>query len=78
MATTSHRSVMESLDLTGAFDREIAVPAVKDGRELAQVLEQYSAFESPADINEALNLLRTSRDDGSREVHVGVGIVSAP
>jgi vesicle-fusing ATPase len=74
MATTSQRSVMEQLDLAPLFDREIAVPPVKDGRELATVLSASNAFANPGDVNEAINLVRSWRNDGSPELHVGVGI----
>jgi vesicle-fusing ATPase len=74
MATTSHRSGMEQIDLTSAFDREIAVPAVKDGRELAAVLSESGAFGSSADINETINLIRGWRNDSTSDLQVGVGV----
>lgn len=57
---------MEQLDVTSAFDREIPVPAVRDLRELSNVLKEAGAFDSQADVNEALN---TIQSDG-----IGVGI----
>lgn len=69
LATTSQRSVMEQLDMTSAFDREIPVPAVRDLRELGIVLSEAGMFESPADVNEALNTVRSYASDT-----VGVGI----
>jgi vesicle-fusing ATPase len=70
MATTSNRTVMDQLDLAEQFDREIAVPAVKDVRELAAILGESGVFESPADINEVINSLQQYRN--SDEVGVGV------
>ncbi|KAK3344335.1 P-loop containing nucleoside triphosphate hydrolase protein [Lasiosphaeria hispida] len=70
MATTSQRSVMDQLDITGAFKRQIAVPAVEDLHQVGAVLQQSGIFESPADINEALKAVRSY----SRSDKVGVGI----
>ncbi|KAK0634869.1 vesicular-fusion protein sec18-like protein [Bombardia bombarda] len=70
LATTSQRSVMEQLDVAGAFDRQIAVPAVQDLRELGTVLSETGVFESPADINEVLNTVQSYTNSDS----VGVGI----
>lgn len=61
---------MEQLDVTSAFDREIPVPAVKDLRELQNVLRESNAFESPSDVNEALNAIQEYSGSGS----VGVGV----
>lgn len=61
---------MEQLDLTSAFDREIPVPAVKDLRELSNVLKEANSFETSADVNEALNSLQ----EYSNSQNVGVGI----
>jgi vesicle-fusing ATPase len=70
LATTSQVSVMEQLDITTAFDRQIRVPAVQDTREMATVLTESGAFEGPADVNEVLNRLR----EYSSSDRVGVGI----
>ncbi|KAL2129982.1 hypothetical protein VTI74DRAFT_7051 [Chaetomium olivicolor] len=70
LATTSQLSVMERLDITTAFDRQIRVPAVQDTREMANVLAESGAFEGPADVNEVLNKLR----EYSNSERVGVGI----
>ncbi|KAH8907266.1 AAA-domain-containing protein [Coniochaeta sp. PMI_546] len=70
LATTSQRSVIEQLDMTSAFDREIPVPAVRDLHELSNVLKEANAFDSPADINEALNTIQ----EYSNSQQVGVGI----
>ncbi|OIW27224.1 AAA-domain-containing protein [Coniochaeta ligniaria NRRL 30616] len=70
LATTSQRGVMEQLDMTSAFDREIPVPAVRDLHELSSVLKEANAFDSPADVNEALNAIQ----EYSNSQQVGVGI----
>ncbi|KAK3387541.1 P-loop containing nucleoside triphosphate hydrolase protein [Podospora didyma] len=70
LATTSQRSVMEQLDITTAFDRQIPVPAVQDLRELGAILEKTGAFPTPADVNEALNAVRSYSNSDT----VGVGI----
>lgn len=70
LATTSQRSVMEQLDMTSAFDREIPVPAVRDLHELSNVLKEANSFDSPADVNEALNTIQ----EYSNSQQVGVGI----
>jgi vesicle-fusing ATPase len=70
LATTSQLPVMEQLDITTAFDRQIRVPAVQDTREMANVLTESGAFEGPADVNEVLNRLR----EYSSSDRVGVGI----
>ncbi|KAL2167899.1 hypothetical protein VTG60DRAFT_636 [Thermothelomyces hinnuleus] len=70
LATTSQLSVMEQLDITTAFDRQIRVPAVQDTRELSSVLAESGAFEGPGDVNLVLNRLR----EYSNSDRVGVGI----
>jgi vesicle-fusing ATPase len=60
---------MEQLDVADAFDHQIPVPAVRDVRELATVLAEANAFESPADINEVVQMVRQYSSD-----NVGVGI----
>ncbi|KAK4152873.1 P-loop containing nucleoside triphosphate hydrolase protein [Chaetomidium leptoderma] len=70
LATTSQLSVMEQLDITTAFDRQIRVPAVQDTKEMAAVLAESGAFEGPADVNEVLNqVAQYSSSD-----RIGVGI----
>lgn len=56
-----------------AFDREIAVPAVKDHRELQALLAASGKFSGPADVNEALNELQSLT--GTQEVGIGVKAV---
>lgn len=70
LATTTQRTVLHQLDLYDCFDRELAVPNVNSFDELSTVLRQVRAFQSSADLNESLQILKetTSSD------HVGVGI----
>lgn len=56
--------------MTSAFDREIPVPAVRDLHELSNVLKEANSFDSPADVNEALNTIQ----EYSNSQQVGVGI----
>ncbi|KAI1633862.1 P-loop containing nucleoside triphosphate hydrolase protein [Biscogniauxia mediterranea] len=69
MATTSQRSMLNQHGVF-EFDREIAVPAVKDHRELQALLEASGKFSGPADVNEALNELQSLT--GTQEVGIGV------
>ncbi|KAK1761065.1 P-loop containing nucleoside triphosphate hydrolase protein [Echria macrotheca] len=70
LATTSQRSIMEQLDVTSAFDREIPVPAVRDLNELGVVLSEARMFASSAHVEEAL---KTVGEYASSDT-VGVGI----
>ena len=71
LATTSQLSVMEQLDITTAFDRQIRVPAVQDTRELAAVLSESGAFEGgKADVDTVLS--RVGEYTNSERVGVGI------
>ncbi|OTA65346.1 AAA-domain-containing protein [Hypoxylon sp. EC38] len=72
IATTSQRSMLDQHGVF-AWDREIAVPAVKDHRELQALLAASGKFNNAADINEALNELQTLT--GTQEVGIGVKAV---
>lgn len=72
IATTSQRSMLDQHGVF-AWDREIAVPAVKDHRELQALLQASGKFSGPADINESLNELQTLT--GTQEVGIGVKAV---
>ncbi len=74
LATTSRRSVLDQLDMTESFDRQIAVPAVADVRELATALQQFGAFADSADINQAINTVQ-QYNGGSDQVGVGIKTV---
>ncbi|KAI0376410.1 AAA-domain-containing protein [Hypomontagnella monticulosa] len=72
IATTSQRSMLDQHGVF-AWDREIAVPAVKDHRELQALLAASGKFAGAADINEALNELQSLT--GTQEVGIGVKAV---
>ncbi|KAI2468384.1 AAA-domain-containing protein [Annulohypoxylon bovei var. microspora] len=72
IATTSQRSMLDQHGVF-AWDREIAVPAVKDHRELQALLAASGKFNGPVDINEALNELQTLT--GGQDVGIGVKAV---
>jgi vesicle-fusing ATPase len=62
---------MKQLDLQQIFNRELAVPNVNRFEELAAILKDVQAFDSPAEINSCLNDLRDI-NGGSEQVGVGV------
>ncbi|XXG97871.1 hypothetical protein Hte_004185 [Hypoxylon texense] len=72
IATTSQRSMLDQHGVF-AWDREIAVPAVKDHRELQALLTASGKLSGPSDVNEALNELQTLT--GTQEVGIGVKAV---
>ncbi|KAI1099714.1 AAA-domain-containing protein [Jackrogersella minutella] len=69
IATTSQRSMLDQHGVF-AWDREIAVPAVRDTRELQALLSASGKFNGPADVTEALNELQTLT--GKQEIGIGV------
>ncbi|CAK7233246.1 transport between ER and Golgi ATPase protein [Sporothrix bragantina] len=71
IGTTSSRSVLDQLELTGAFNFQVAVPAVADVRELAASLEKFKSFQDPADLNQAINTI-VQNNNGSDRVGVGI------
>ncbi|KAI1495505.1 P-loop containing nucleoside triphosphate hydrolase protein [Biscogniauxia marginata] len=72
IATTSQRSMLDQHGVF-EFDREIAVPAVKDHRELQALLMASGKFNGPSDVNEALNELQSLT--GTQSVGIGVKAV---
>ncbi|CAJ2511844.1 Uu.00g074690.m01.CDS01 [Anthostomella pinea] len=72
IATTSQRSMLDQHGVF-EFDREIAVPAVKDHRELEQLLMASGKFSGPDDINEALTELQNIT--GTQDIGIGVKAV---
>lgn len=74
LATTSRRSVLDQLDMTEAFDRQVAVPAVSDTHELAAALTQFEAFRNVADVNQTISTLQQF-NGGSEQVGVGIKTV---
>ncbi len=69
IATTSERSVLERLGMLNAFDRQIAVPAVKDMRELVTALQQFGEVKQEV-MGRAVQTLRECSDSD----YIGVGI----
>lgn len=69
LATTSRRSVLDQLDIMDSFDREIAVPAVRNLKELGEVLTESQLFE-PSDVNACLNGVQGITGTDS----IGVGV----
>ncbi|ORY56880.1 vesicular-fusion protein-like protein sec18 [Pseudomassariella vexata] len=74
IGTTSRRGVLQQLDIRG-FNREIAVPAVSDHRQLTALLSNSGAFPDPAEINESVYELQNLI--GSDRVDVGVSEIIA-
>ncbi|KAL3428190.1 Vesicular-fusion protein sec18 [Phlyctema vagabunda] len=69
IGTTSQNSVLKNLGQS-IFDREIAVPNVNTGNELAAILRDVKAFESEGDLAQAMHELREST--GTDQVGLGV------
>ncbi|KAI5920420.1 P-loop containing nucleoside triphosphate hydrolase protein [Camillea tinctor] len=69
MATTSQRSMLNQHGVF-EFDREIAVPAVKDLHELQDLLEASGRFNGPDDVDTTLRELQSIT--GADEVGIGV------
>ncbi|KAI1269468.1 P-loop containing nucleoside triphosphate hydrolase protein [Xylariaceae sp. FL1019] len=72
MATTSQRSMLHQHG-TFEFDREIAVPAVKDHAELAQLLRDSGRLRTAEDVDTTLGELQLIT--GNQEVGIGVKAV---
>ncbi|KAI0161379.1 P-loop containing nucleoside triphosphate hydrolase protein [Xylariaceae sp. FL1272] len=72
MATTSQRSMLHQHG-TFEFDREIAVPAVKDHAELARLLQASGRLDTAEDVNTTLSELQSIT--GNQEVGIGVKAV---
>jgi vesicle-fusing ATPase len=71
VGTTSERSVLQQLSVL-SFDRELAVPAVTDHRQL-QVLLEAKGYRDPAEINEVMYELQNAI--GSERIDLGVAVV---
>ncbi|KAI1328120.1 AAA-domain-containing protein [Xylariaceae sp. FL0255] len=74
IATTSQRSMLRQHGVLH-FDREIAVPAVKDQGELRKILEESNMLEQPGIIENTLSRLQA--DASTQEVGIGVKAVFA-
>ncbi|KAL2116435.1 hypothetical protein VTJ04DRAFT_8603 [Mycothermus thermophilus] len=73
LATTSQLSVMEQLDITTAFDRQIRVPAVQSYEELGYVLAESGVFgDDGYRVQEVLQKVREYAPEGDDRIGVGV------
>ncbi|KAK4184720.1 putative vesicular-fusion protein SEC18 [Podospora australis] len=77
LATTSQRYVMEQLDVVRAFNRQIAVPAVSDLRELEQVLTKFGdgPLSDPYQARQACQAIQ--QQTGTDSVMVGIKTILA-
>lgn len=71
MATTSRRGILQQLDLTSIFNKEIAVPSLHSLGELERVLRDQQIFRDQSSLVEALNRVAESTH-GSNEINVGI------
>ncbi len=69
LATTSQRSILDQLDASDAFSRQIAVPAVYSLEEMGVVLRKSGILDEN-DINQALYELQSSGQAGQ----MGLGV----
>ncbi|KAG9234481.1 vesicular-fusion protein-like protein sec18 [Amylocarpus encephaloides] len=70
IGTTSQRSIMSQLDLKQVFNRELAIPNIKDHQELGAALKASRVFDKDSDLTSSLNELRGIT--GTDEVGVGI------
>lgn len=71
MATTSRRNILQQLDLTSIFNKEIAVPSLHSLSELEHVLKDQQIFRDQGALVEALNRVAEATQ-GSNEINVGI------
>jgi hypothetical protein len=71
VGTTSERSVLQQLSVL-SFDRELAVPAVGDFKQL-EVLLRAKGYEDPAELNEITYEVKNAI--GSEKIDLGVAVV---
>ncbi|CAN8104616.1 unnamed protein product [Discula destructiva] len=71
MATTSRRGILQQLDFTSIFNKEIAVPSLHSLSELEHVLQQQEIFRDAGALNEAMNRVAEATQ-GSNEINVGI------
>lgn len=69
MGTTSRRGILQQLDFTSIFNKEIAVPSLHSLSELEVVLQQQQTFRDQRFLVEAMNRVA---EVGSNEVNVGI------
>lgn len=71
MATTSRRNILQQLDLTSIFNKEIAVPSLHSLSELETVLQNQKIFRDQGSLVEAMNRVAEATHD-SNEINVGI------
>ena len=69
ISTTCNFRVMEALDFRRSFATTIAVPVVRDARELEIILNEAQPFKDPKDIVEVCETLR------GREIGLGIKLL---
>lgn len=69
MGTTSRRGILQQLDFSSIFNKEIAVPSLRNLSELELVLQQQQTFQDQRYLVEAMNRVA---EVGSNEINVGI------
>lgn len=69
MGTTSRRGILQQLDFSSVFNKEIAVPSLNNLNELETVLQEQGTFRDQRYLVEAMNRVA---EVGSNEVNVGI------
>lgn len=71
MATTSRRGILQQLDFTSIFNKEIAVPSLHSLSELEYVLQDQQIFTDQGALVEAMNRVAEATQ-GSNTIDVGI------
>lgn len=71
MATTSRRGILQQLDFTSIFNKEIAVPSLHSLGELEYVLQDQQIFRDQGALVEAMNRVAEATQ-GSNTIDVGI------
>lgn len=71
MATTSRRGILQQLDFTAIFNKEIAVPSLHSLGELEYVLQDQQIFRDQGALVEAMNRVAEATQ-GSNTIDVGI------
>lgn len=69
MGTTSRRGILQQLDFSSIFNKEIAVPSLRSLSELEYVLQEQGTFSDQRYLVEAMNRVA---EVGSNEINVGI------
>lgn len=69
MGTTSRRGILQQLDFSSIFNKEIAVPSLRSLNELEMVLQEQQIFRDQRYLVEAMNRVA---EVGSNEINVGI------